>query len=77
MRTTVSFNRDALEKTEVTISMTLQLKHWRDVREQINRATGWPTCDLKMEITEAIYTANKMVSGAVVDSREAQADDPL
>ena len=45
----------------VTITASMTLENWKTLREQVREGkhNQWPTCDLLVAITDAVYNANR------------------
>jgi len=49
-----------LAKLPLTLTMTLSVSQWREVREQME--SKWPACDVRMAIYEAIDKIERALS---------------
>ncbi len=56
MRT--SFRLDNPDEMEATMTLSMPLKEWKQLKEQIG-APRWPSCDFAIAITELIYEASR------------------
>lgn len=52
--------KSKLEEMPLTLEMTLTMRQWRELREQL--ANKWPACDVAMAISEAVQGIEKALS---------------
>ena len=52
-------------KIEVTMEMTMSLRHWKELSDQLSAA--WPSSDLDRAICELVQKMNRKVSFASCD----------
>lgn len=53
-------DKKSLDQVPLTLSMTLTVQQWREVREQME--SKWPACDVRMAIYDAVQKIETALS---------------